>query len=111
MRPSLLLLDEPVAGLNETPESDELGEWLITAKRQLSLTIVMIEHDMAVISKLADMVLVLDFGEVICCEPPAEAMRDLAGDRGVHRLPRRPPRRPPTGQPEPTESTAAQGLV
>jgi branched-chain amino acid transport system ATP-binding protein len=75
MRPSLLLLDEPVAGLNDA-ESDELGGWLRTAQRELSLTIVMIEHDMAIISKLADMVLVLDFGEVICCEPPTTAMSD-----------------------------------
>jgi branched-chain amino acid transport system ATP-binding protein len=75
MRPSLLLLDEPVAGLNDA-ESDELGEWLLAAKRELSLTIVMIEHDMTIISRLADMVLVLDFGEVVCCEPPADAMRN-----------------------------------
>jgi branched-chain amino acid transport system ATP-binding protein len=75
MRPSLLLLDEPVAGLNDA-ESDELGEWLLAAKRELSLTIVMIEHDMKTISRLADLVLVLDFGEVVSCEPPADVMRN-----------------------------------
>lgn len=75
MKPKLLLLDEPVAGLNAS-ESRELAEWVLTAKRQLDLTVVMIEHDMALVRKFADRVLVLDFGRVITCERPEEAIAD-----------------------------------
>ncbi|MBX6387950.1 MAG: ABC transporter ATP-binding protein [Frankia sp.] len=75
MQPRLLLLDEPVAGMNAA-ETDELAGWVQTVRRELGLTVVMIEHDMALVSKVAERVLVLDFGEVICCEPPEVAMRD-----------------------------------
>ncbi len=75
MKPKVLLLDEPVAGLNAS-ESVELAEWVMLAKRQLDLTVVMIEHDMALVRKFADRVLVLDFGSVITCEPPEEAIAD-----------------------------------
>ncbi|MEV5409648.1 ABC transporter ATP-binding protein [Thermopolyspora sp. NPDC052614] len=75
MRPKLLLLDEPVAGMNG-PETAELASWVLTAKRELDLTIVMIEHDMALVTKVADRVLVLDFGEVICCDTPSAAVND-----------------------------------
>lgn len=75
MKPKVLLLDEPVAGLN-TSESVELAEWVVAAKRQLGLTVVMIEHDMALVRKYADRVLVLDFGRVITCERPEEAISD-----------------------------------
>jgi branched-chain amino acid transport system ATP-binding protein len=75
MEPKALILDEPVAGMNAT-ESDELAEWVLLAKDQLGLTIVMIEHDMGLVTRLADRVLVLDFGKVVCCEDPATAMSD-----------------------------------
>lgn len=75
MEPRLLLLDEPVAGLNGA-ESDELADWVQTARAELDLTVVMIEHDMALVGRVAQRALVLDFGHVICCEPPSVAMRD-----------------------------------
>lgn len=75
MEPRLLLLDEPVAGLNSA-ESRELADWVLQAKQRLNLTVVMIEHDMALVRRYADRVLVLDFGEVICCEPPEVAISD-----------------------------------
>jgi len=75
MRPKLLLLDEPVAGMNG-PETAELASWVLNAKRELDLTIIMIEHDMALVTKVADRVLVLDFGEVICCDKPSVAVND-----------------------------------
>ncbi|EHR50760.1 ABC-type branched-chain amino acid transport system, ATPase component [Saccharomonospora marina XMU15] len=75
MEPRLLLLDEPVAGLN-SGESRELAEWVLQAKERLGLTVVMIEHDMALVRRYADRVLVLDFGEVICCESPEAAISD-----------------------------------
>lgn len=75
MRPKLLLLDEPVAGMNG-PETAELATWVLNAKKELDLTIIMIEHDMALVTKVADRVLVLDFGEVICCDIPSVAVND-----------------------------------
>ena len=75
MRPKLLLLDEPVAGMNGA-ETAELASWVLNAKRELDLTIIMIEHDMALVTKVADRVLVLDFGEVICCDKPSVAVND-----------------------------------
>jgi branched-chain amino acid transport system ATP-binding protein len=75
MQPTLLLLDEPVAGMN-TQETNELARWVLTAKQELDLTVVMIEHDMALVTKVADRVLVLDFGEVICCDTPEVAVSD-----------------------------------
>ncbi|MFF1252813.1 ABC transporter ATP-binding protein [Pseudarthrobacter sp. NPDC058329] len=75
MRPKLILLDEPAAGMNDE-ETDELSSWIVTAKKELSLSVLMIEHDMALVTRLADRALVLDFGEVICCEDPSIAIAD-----------------------------------
>ncbi|MBB3674819.1 ABC transporter ATP-binding protein [Modestobacter versicolor] len=75
MQPTLLLLDEPVAGMN-SQETNELARWVLAAKQELDLTVVMIEHDMALVTKVADRVLVLDFGEVICCDTPDVAVSD-----------------------------------
>ncbi|WP_169989026.1 ABC transporter ATP-binding protein [Microbispora sp. H10836] len=75
LKPRLLLLDEPVAGMNAT-ESNELASWVQTAQRQLDLTVVMIEHDMALVRRVADRALVIDFGQVVCLEAPDLAMRD-----------------------------------
>jgi branched-chain amino acid transport system ATP-binding protein len=75
LQPTLLLLDEPVAGMN-SHETSELARWVLTAKKELDLTVVMIEHDMALVTRVADRVLVLDFGEVICCDIPKVAVSD-----------------------------------
>lgn len=74
-QPSLLLLDEPAAGMNDD-ESEELGAWIHTAKRELGLTVVMIEHDMGLVTRLADRTLVLDFGEMVTIESPHAAISD-----------------------------------
>ena len=72
--PTLLLLDEPAAGLNFI-ESMELVE-LIRAVREAGVTIVLIEHDMAVVSRAADEVVVVDHGRVIATGNPAEVLSD-----------------------------------
>jgi branched-chain amino acid transport system ATP-binding protein len=71
MEPSLLLMDEPVAGMNPA-ETEELGMTIrrIRAERQLSILVV--EHDMAMVMALADWITVLDFGQVIAQGRPAE---------------------------------------
>jgi branched-chain amino acid transport system ATP-binding protein len=75
MEPRLLILDEPVAGMNAA-ETDELARWVLMAKDRLDLTIMMIEHDMSLVTKVADRVLVLDFGEVVCLDDPLAAISD-----------------------------------
>jgi branched-chain amino acid transport system ATP-binding protein len=75
VEPRLLMLDEPAAGMNEE-ETDELAEWVLVAKRELGLTVVMIEHDMGLVTRLGDHALVLDFGTVITIESPRAAIAD-----------------------------------
>jgi len=72
--PKLLLLDEPTAGMNPA-ETLELAEQIKSLNR-LGLTIVLIEHKLAVVVNLADKVIVLDHGEKIAEGTPAEIRRD-----------------------------------
>ena len=72
--PRLLLLDEPVAGMNHD-EADELAALLKDLQRR-GLTILLIEHDMAFVMKLCDDLYVLDFGALIAAGAPAEIRSD-----------------------------------
>ncbi|MBV9282206.1 MAG: ATP-binding cassette domain-containing protein [Chloroflexi bacterium] len=76
-RPRLLLLDEPAGGLNAT-EKRELGLLLRGLRDSLSLTILLIEHDMDLVMSLCDRITVLDFGKRIAAGPPAAIKRDPA---------------------------------
>ena len=73
--PKLLLLDEPTAGMNPQ-ESDEFRHFIGVLKRDLSLTVLLIEHDMKVVMGVSDHVTVLDFGEKIAEGSPKEVQRD-----------------------------------
>lgn len=75
VEPRLLLLDEPAAGMNEE-ETDDLAEWILVAKRELGLTVIMIEHDMGMVTRLGDRSLVLDFGVTVTIESPQVAISD-----------------------------------
>ncbi|MEV0149914.1 MULTISPECIES: ABC transporter ATP-binding protein [unclassified Nonomuraea] len=75
MEPRLLILDEPVAGLN-TAESRELGRLVLAAREALGLTVVFVEHDMGVVMSIADRITVLDFGRVVAEGAPDEVRRD-----------------------------------
>ena len=68
--PSLLLLDEPTAGMNAA-ETEHLGE-LVLALRKQGLTVLVVEHDMTFISQVCDRVVVLNFGQVIAQGTPEE---------------------------------------
>src|SRR5690606_41938484 len=59
--PSLLLLDEPSSGLN-VEETDAMAEWIREISRRLKITVLMVEHDMSLVSRVADRVLALDAG-------------------------------------------------
>jgi len=73
-RPTLLLLDEPIAGLNEE-ESLRIAE-VIRRLRAAGITLLLVEHDMPFVMSLADAITVLDYGRVIAEGPPAEVRRD-----------------------------------
>ncbi|HLY64037.1 MAG TPA: ABC transporter ATP-binding protein, partial [Chloroflexota bacterium] len=68
--PKLLLLDEPTAGMNPH-ETRELTLLIDRLRRELNLTILLIEHDMKVVMGVSDVVAVLDYGEKIAEGPPA----------------------------------------
>ena len=68
LEPRLLLLDEPAAGMNSA-ETDQLSEFLLEL-RESSLTILIIEHDMDMIMRMSDLVIVLNFGLKIAEGPP-----------------------------------------
>jgi branched-chain amino acid transport system ATP-binding protein len=72
--PKLLLLDEPVAGMNEE-ESEDLRELLVRLK-EMGLTILLIEHDMPFVMRLCDYLYVLDFGAVIATGDPDSVRHD-----------------------------------
>ncbi|NTW28801.1 MAG: ABC transporter ATP-binding protein [Coriobacteriia bacterium] len=72
--PSLLLLDEPAAGMN--PQESLRLNALVRKVRNTGVTILLIEHDMKVVMDLADRIYVLDFGELIAQGGPADIQRD-----------------------------------
>jgi branched-chain amino acid transport system ATP-binding protein len=77
MRPKLLLLDEPVAGMN-VEETEDMARYVLDIRDELDIAVILVEHDMGVVMDLADRVLVLDFGRTIAVGPPAEVQADPA---------------------------------
>jgi branched-chain amino acid transport system ATP-binding protein len=75
--PTLLLLDEPVAGMT-AGESARLAATIARVRAELGISILLVEHDMAFVMGIADEVSVLDFGRGIACGSPAAVQRDPA---------------------------------
>ncbi|HSN90057.1 MAG TPA: ABC transporter ATP-binding protein [Anaeromyxobacteraceae bacterium] len=71
MRPRLLLLDEPIAGMTEE-ETEDMARFILDVQEQRGVTVVLIEHDMGVVMDLCEKVVVLSFGEKIAEGTPAE---------------------------------------
>ena len=69
--PKLLLLDEPSSGLN-VEETDDMAFWIQDIKHELGITVLMVEHDMSLVSKVSDRVLAMNQGEVLALGTPAE---------------------------------------
>ena len=77
MEPTLLLLDEPMAGMN-LEEKEDMSRFIIDVNEQLGTTIALIEHDMGVVMDLSDRVAVLDHGELIADGTPDVVQADEA---------------------------------
>ena len=73
--PVLLLLDEPMAGMN-LEEKQDMCRFLLEANEELKITIVLIEHDMGVVMDISDHVVVLDVGRVIADGTPDQVRQD-----------------------------------
>jgi branched-chain amino acid transport system ATP-binding protein len=74
-RPRLLLLDEPAAGLNRE-EKDRLVSLIRRFRDELGITVFFIEHDMELVMKVSEKVVVVNFGEKVAEGPPAEVQSD-----------------------------------
>lgn len=75
--PKILLMDEPMAGMN-TEEKEDLARFILDVREARGIPVVLVEHDMGVVMDLADRVVVLDFGRMIAEGTPAEVQRDPA---------------------------------
>ncbi len=74
LKPELLLLDEPAAGMN-TEEKEELAWWIGEIRGGLGITVLLVEHDMRLVMDLSDRVCVLDHGQVIATGRPEEVQQ------------------------------------
>lgn len=75
MRPKLLLLDEPVAGMNRE-ETEDMARFILEVRRDWGVTVLMVEHDMGMVMDLSDHVVVLNFGQVIAEGLPRDVQRN-----------------------------------
>jgi len=75
MQPKLLLLDEPVGGMN-LEETEDMARYILDIRDELDIPIILVEHDMGLVMDLADQVLVVDFGVAVATGPPAEIQHD-----------------------------------
>ena len=76
-RPRLLMLDEPASGLSHG-EVDRLADMLLSLREELGLTLLLVEHHMALVMRVSDQVVVLNFGSRIAAGPPDQVREDPA---------------------------------
>jgi ABC-type branched-chain amino acid transport systems, ATPase component len=72
--PKLILLDEPSSGLN-VEESDDMAFWIQDIRDELGITVLMVEHDMTLVSRVSDRVLAMNQGQMLALGTPAEVQR------------------------------------
>jgi len=75
LEPKVLLLDEPMGGMNQA-EKEDMARFIQEVNLQWGTTIILIEHDMAVVMDISDRVTVLDRGRKIAAGTPAQVQRD-----------------------------------
>jgi branched-chain amino acid transport system ATP-binding protein len=73
--PKLLLLDEPSSGLN-VEETEDMAFWISDIKNELGITVLMVEHDMSLVSKVSDRVLAMSQGEELATGTPSQVQSD-----------------------------------
>jgi len=77
MEPKLLLLDEPVAGMN-AEETEDMARFILDIRSELDTAMILVEHDMGLVMDLADRVMVMDFGRRIALGDPKSVQADPA---------------------------------
>ncbi|MDJ0924828.1 MAG: ABC transporter ATP-binding protein [Acidimicrobiia bacterium] len=75
MEPKMLLLDEPVAGMN-LEETEDMARFILDIREELGIAMILVEHDMGLVMDIADRILVLDFGTPIATGLPADIQRN-----------------------------------
>lgn len=75
MEPELLMLDEPVAGMN-LEETEDMARFILDIRSELGISMILVDHDMGLVMDIADRVLVLDFGQRIAEGTPEQVQRD-----------------------------------
>ena len=70
-----MLLDEPAAGLPDE-ETAHLGRVIQRIPEQMGALVILVDHDMSLVSACCEMTAVLDFGKLIASGPTAEVLRD-----------------------------------
>ena len=73
LNPKLILLDEPMAGMN-LEEKEDMARYILDLNEEFGITVVMIEHDMGVVMDISHEVMVLDFGKKLVSGLPDEVM-------------------------------------
>ena len=76
--PKLLLLDEPSSGLN-VEETDDMAFWIEDIQHELGITVLMVEHDMSLVSRVTDRVLAMNQGEVLATRHAARRCKSHPG--------------------------------
>ncbi len=75
MDPELLMLDEPVAGMN-LEETEDMARFILDIRRELGISLLMVEHDMGFVMDIADRVMCLNFGQHLAEGTPAEVQNN-----------------------------------
>jgi branched-chain amino acid transport system ATP-binding protein len=75
LRPKLILLDEPMAGMN-LEEKEDMARFITDLNEEWGMTVLMIEHDMGVVMDISHRVMVLDFGRKLVEGAPEAVMAD-----------------------------------
>jgi len=75
MQPQLLLLDEPMAGMN-LEETEDMARFILNVNQMWQVSIILVEHDMGVVMDISDRVCVLEFGQKIAEGSPLEVQQN-----------------------------------